>query len=408
VIAQRVDIAIVGGGHAGCALAAALGGSNLRVALIEGRPLQLTWPELGSGVGGYDFRVSALTPASRLWLETLGAWGGVTQRRTAPFRHMHVWDADGTGAISFDAGEVNETALGHIVENGLLHASLLHALERHANIQVVSPAHVTGFARSVEADDKLIRIDLSDGRRLLTRLLVGADGGESPVRQWTGIRCRSWDYQHEAVVATIQTEHSHQATAWQIFHSSGPLALLPLASDETGQHYCSIVWSTSPAHAAELLQLDDDTFAAAVSRASEERLGRVVAAGPRASLPLRARHADDYVAPGVALIGDAAHTIHPLAGQGVNLGFSDARVLAEELLRAAERGLPPAYPATLARYQRRRKGENLAMLAAMEGFKQLFARPELPVRLLRNTGLRLVDQAGPLKRLVMREAMGLG
>lgn len=412
MIAQRVDVAIVGGGLAGCALAAALGGSSLRVALIEGRPLQLSWPALGDSVDGFDLRVSALTTASRHWLEQLDAWGGVAQRRATPFRQMRVWDAEGTGEIGFDAEEVNEAALGHIVENGLLHAALLHALERHANIQVVSPALVAGFERAFDtgpdAKDEQIRIELGDGRQLLTRLLVGADGGESAVRKWAGVRCRSWDYQHEAVVATIATERPHQATAWQIFRSDGPLALLPLASSAPDRHYCSIVWSTTPTHAAALLQLDDDAFAAAVSRASEERLGRVVAAGRRASLPLRARHADDYVAAGVALIGDAAHTIHPLAGQGINLGFSDARVLADELLRAAKRGLAPAHASTLARYQRRRKGENLAMLAAMEGFKQLFARPELPLRLLRNDGLRLVNRLGPVKRLLMRQAMGLG
>lgn len=400
---QHVDIAIVGGGLAGLALATALGGSGLRVAVIEGRPLQLAWPPVGTadGVADFDLRVSAVTPASQQWLARLGAWRPEVAGRAQPYRHMHVWEHDGTGAIDFDAAEVNAASLGHIVENRVLLAGLLHALEPHHNVQVLSPATVGGFARM----DDQVELRLMDGRLLRARLVVGADGAASPVREWAAIPCRRWEYDQRALVATIATAQPHAATAWQIFHRSGPLALLPLPGSD-GTHYSSIVWSSDTAEAEELAALDDAAFIAALERASEQRLGRVLAIGQRAHFPLRAQHATAYTAPHVALIGDAAHTIHPLAGQGINLGFSDARALADELLRAHRRGLRADDPGLLARFQRRRKGDNLAMLAAMEGFKRLFGAEALPLRLLRNRGLALVNRLGPAKRTLIRQAMG--
>lgn len=403
MIRQRFDVLIVGGGLAGSALACALGGSDLRVALVESRPLHLRWPSLANGVAGYDTRVSAITAASQRWLMQLGAWGDVAARRLQPYRHMHVWEADGTGTISFDATEVNEAALGHIVENRLLAAALLHTLEAYHNVQILSPAAVESFERG----DDHIDVGLADGRQLRARLLVGADGGDSAVRKWAGIDCREWGYGHDAIVATIATERPHAETAWQIFQRAGPLALLPLPAGDSSEHYCSIVWSTEPDHAAHLMALDDQAFAHAVGRASEQRLGCVTKTGPRALFPLRARHARQYTAPGMALVADAAHTIHPLAGQGINLGFADVRVLAEELLRGHRRGLTADDASVLARYQRRRKADNLAMLVAMDGFKRLFAADPLPLRLLRNSGMRLVDRLPSIKRILIRQAMGI-
>lgn len=403
MIPQQFDIVIVGGGLAGAALAAALGGSSLRVALVESQPLSLTWPTLADSVDGFDARVSALTAASQQWLEQLGAWASVTERRLQPYRHMAVWDGEGTGAIAFDAGQVNQSALGHIVENGLLQCALLHCVSRHPNLQVLSPVKVAGFDRSGER----VIVRLEDGRELHAALLVGADGGQSPVRDWAGIRTREWDYGHRAIVATVATELPHGATARQIFRREGPLALLPLATADDSQRFCSIVWSTVPEEAQTLLAMDDDAFAAALGRAFEHRLGAITAVSRRRDFPLRARHAGDYTAPGLALIGDAAHTIHPLAGQGINLGLLDAQVLAEEIRRAHQRGLGPADARALARYQRRRKGDNLAALATMEGFKRLFGANDLHLRWLRNTGLNWVDRAAPVKRLLIRQAMGL-
>ena len=404
MIPQHFDIAIVGSGLAGSALACALSQLDLRIALIEAQPLSLQWPSLRDDVNGFDARVSALTEASRAWLQELGAWPMVAERRLSPYRAMTVWDGEGTGEIHFNAEQVNQPALGHIVENGLLQCALLHVLQAHRNVHVYSPAPVENFERR----GKQIAVRLNDQRELICDLLIGADGAQSRVREWAGIDTREWSYGHTAIVATVRTEKPHAATARQIFRREGPLALLPLLTQHNDQHFCSIVWSTQPAEAEQLLALSDDDFAAALGRAFEYRLGDITATSKRFSFPLHARHAHDYVAEGVALIGDAAHTIHPLAGQGINLGFLDARALAEEISRAVRRGLSPADATALARYQRRRKGDNWVVQSAMEGFKRLFGTTALLPRWLRNQGMNWLDQADPLKRVIIRQAMRIG
>ena len=208
------------------------------------------------------------------------------------------------------------------------------------------------------------------------------------------------------MVATVQTENFHNATAYQRFLDTGPLALLPLAS-QGDNHFCSIVWSCEPELASQLLSLNEEQFCAELALATEQRLGNMLSASSRFSFPLRQRHAVDYVQAGIALVGDAAHTIHPLAGQGINLGLQDVQVLAEEILSASARGVAPGELVVLQRFQRRRKSENLMMMTAMDGFKRLFGQRQLPVRWLRNTGMRLVDKSGPLKIQLMRHAMGI-
>lgn len=417
VLPLSVDVAIVGSGLAGSALACALGGLGLRIALIEAQPLSLQWPAAADDVDGFDPRVSALTESSRAWLEQLGAWPLVATRRVSPYREMEVWDGEGTGAIHFHAEEVNQPTLGHIVENGLLQTALLHALQNKRDVQVLSPVRVSGFERRdggvvIQFEDER----LEEQRELFCHLLIGADGANSRVREWAGLRVREWDYGHTAIVATVATEHPHGACARQIFRREGPLALLPLRTSSPGnaggeqlrERFCSIVWSTSPEEAETLLALDDAAFATALGNAFEHRLGAITATSKRFSFPLRARHAVDYVAANIALIGDAAHTIHPLAGQGINLGFLDAQALAEEIQRAVTRGLGPADEHALARYQRRRKGDNWAVLGAMEGFKRLFGTTALLPRLLRNTGMNAFDRIAPVKRLLIRQAMRIG
>jgi len=208
-------------------------------------------------------------------------------------------------------------------------------------------------------------------------------------------------------VATVQTSTAHARTAWQRFMPSGPLALLPLDSGDGDQQFCSIVWSATPDHAQTLMALDDESFCVALAAAFEHRLGAITAVSKRFMFPLRQRHAVDYVAPGIALVGDAAHTIHPLAGQGINLGLLDVIALAQELKHASLRGLSCGDASVLRRYQRMRKGHNLLMMGVMEGFKRLFEQPALPLRWLRNEGLRQVDAKPWLKREIMRQAMGL-
>ena len=318
---------------------------------------------------------------------------------------MTVWDAEGTGAIEFDCADVNAVALGHIVENRAIVSALLARVAASADITVFSGAPLQDCQRDQAGGGT--RVLLADGTALEADLLVAADGAQSPVRDMLGFRTREWDYGHRAIVTTVQVERPHQDTCWQRFLTSGPLAFLPLPGD-LDRHYCSIVWSLQDTLVDDLLALDDHAFCAALEQAIEGSLGKVLGCARRFAFPLRQRHAVDYVRDGVALVADAAHTIHPLAGQGINLGLQDVAVLAEEILAGHARGVNPGQLDLLRRYQRRRKGENLLVMAAMDGFKALFEQQSLPLRWLRNVGMRGVSQMGPLKQQLIRRAMGVG
>ncbi len=387
------DIVINGGGMVGAALACALGDSPLRVAVLESRrpqPLNPTDPA--------ELRVSAIGRASQRLFVAVGAWEAMTAQRVSPFREMRVWDAGGAGSIHFDCAEIGEPGLGWIIENRAIQWALLDRLEGFQNVDLLCPAAL----EECRIQDHRVELGLASGRRLSTRLLVGADGGGSRVRTLAGIATRGWDYSQKGVVCVVATELPHQETAWQRFLPGGPLAFLPLADGR-----CSIVWSTGHGHAEDLLALDDAAFAQALGDAFDHRLGGIIGVGPRAAFPLRLQHAMAYTRPRVALVGDAAHVVHPLAGQGVNLGLLDAAALAEVLLDAVRDKRDPGSLRVLRRYERWRKGENVMMLAVMDGFKRLFGNPLPPVAWLRNLGLGLTDAAAPLKHRIIRRAMGL-
>lgn len=399
---RDADVLIVGAGIAGSALALALSGQGLRIALVEARPLPAAMPACEAGCAGYDLRVSALTPRSQALLERLQVWSTVEAHRACAYTRMRVWDAQGTAAVAFDCDEVGATRLGTLVENGVLVAALAGRILAAADIDVLAPASVQGARRA----GTRVNLTLDDGRELCAPLLVAADGALSPLRGLLGFRTREWDYGHSALVASVRTALPHDATARQRFLPTGPLALLPMSSED-GHHYCSIVWSLEEPAAQQVLALDDAAFCKALGEASEWCLGEVLEASVRRAFPLRQRHAVDYVQPGVALVADAAHTIHPLAGQGINLGLADVQSLATEVLRAVRQGLDPGAHAVLRRYQRQRKGENLGMMAGMDFFKRLFGQRALPVRWLRNEGMRGFAALPGLKHRVMRQAMGL-
>lgn len=398
---QSFDILIVGGGMIGSALALGLSRQGWQVALIEAAPADdlMALPQPATGVENFEPRVSAISLASQRLLEQLGAWQRVEAGRHCRYREMTVWDGDGTGRIHFDAAELHARSLGTIVENRHLVRALFDAL---AGSQVTLLDGVRVKSWSPEQG-----VELDDGRRLTANLVVGADGALSRLRQWAGLPTREWDYDQQAIVCTVRTSQSHRHTAWQRFSPTGPLAFLPLLNESGDEHFCSIVWSQDTEQARRLMALDSDVFRQELAAAIEQELGEVVAVSERFAFPLRQRHAKDYVSDGLVLVGDAAHTIHPLAGQGANLGYGDVRVLLEELERARRLDLEPDDALVLARYQRRRKGENLTMMAAMEGFKQLFARDELPVRWLRNTGMRWLNQLAPVKNRIAAQAMGV-
>ncbi len=395
---MRADLLIVGAGMVGSALALALQHSGLEILLLDGSPLSIKPFDEQSA---FEPRVSALSAASQRILERLGAWQGISERRLSPYSDMRVWDGSGTGQIHFSAASVHAEVLGHIVENRVVQDGLLERLH-DSEIGLLANARLEQMRRS--GDDWLLT--LADGRTLRAPLVIAADGANSAVRRLTGCETREWDYLHHAIVTSVRCAQPHQATAWQRFTDEGPLAFLPLLRDGQ-QDWCSIVWSTTPEQAEHLMALSDEAFCVELERAFEGRLGGVLQADPRVCVPLRQRHAKRYVAEGLALIGDAAHTIHPLAGQGVNLGFLDAAVLAEELQHAYERGERLADIRVLSRFERRRMPHNLALMAAMEGFERLFQADPLPLRWLRNSGLKWVEQLPEAKALFVRQALGL-
>lgn len=400
------DVVIVGAGLVGAAMALALRDSGLRLALVDMAPLQTTMSESASDALSPDFdaRVSAITPASRLFFESLDVWDLMQKQRVSPYTHMHVREADGTGAIDFCAADVHADALGYIVENRVSVAAMHQSLQQQPMLTTLMPASL----QSIHSQQDHIEIRLTKPSQTITaRLLVAADGAQSPVRAMAGFATREWDYEHEAIVCSVRTELPHGQCARQIFMDDGVLAFLPLLSDgHDAGHWCSIVWSALPSRAQALMGLPEAAFNDTLGYASEHWLGKITGSSPRFSFSLRQRHALDYFRDRVVLVGDAAHSIHPLAGQGANLGLADVSALARELRRAQSAGRDFADPVVLSRYQRQRKPHNLAMMLMMEGFKRLYADQPLPLRWLRNAGMKTVDHWPLLKHQLIREAMG--
>ncbi len=394
--AITTDIVIIGGGIAGLSLAVALGRAGFNVRVIDGasRPKP---PPPGDELGDWDLRVSALTPASIAFLEDIGAWNGALLHRAAPYDAMRVWDANGSGRIAFDASEVDAPCLGHIVENRQIVQALLQCADAMSGVEVMWEHAL----ETMSPENPGWKIGCSAERQIHAALVIGADGAQSKARQLLGMPTREWSYAQTAIVATVGLASGHQATCWQAFLESGPLAMLPLADPLKA----AIVWSLDDGHHGQVAGLSDSAFVAALNRAMGPAAPVSEAVGPRASFPLAQRHATDYCDESFALIADAAHSIHPLAGQGINLGLTDVAVLAEELVAAQKGGLPLSSAVPLRRYQRRRKSENLAMMAAMEGFKRGFGTLNPMAVVGRNLGLSLVDRQGWLKRWFMRHAI---
>ncbi len=398
---EHFDVIIVGASMVGASLACALADAGLHIALLDRVMPDRTVP---LEPDRFEPRVSALTSASVTLLQRLGVWDEVTRQRVSPYERMHVWEADGTASITFDAAQVQAEALGHIVENRIILAALHQRLDGLHGVERLQAEGVNGIRHGIDC----VHVDLEGGRRLRAALLVGADGARSTVRGLAGFRIREWAYGHRAIVTTVRTGESHQDTAWQRFSDDGVLAFLPLRGPRAMEdRYCSIVWSLVPERAETYLALDETAFAERLGRAFEFRLGAVESVAERFSFPLHQIHATDCARGRIALAGDAAHSIHPLAGQGVNLGFRDVRELTDVILEAHRQGMPWDDPVVLRRYQRRCIGHNLAMTGVMEGFRRLYAEQPLALRWLRNTGMRTVDRLGPLKHRIMREAMGV-
>jgi len=391
-VKTRYDVVIVGGGMVGACLACALAPTDLQVAVLEFSEPQLSWPE-----DSVDLRVSAISIASQHIFNAVGAWEGMLTERVSPYRDMKVWDSTGNGHIHFDSADIGMAEMGHIIENRVIRAALLKRIDEYENIHFICPARLTSW----QNDDDALYLTLADGSKITTSLLVGADGGRSWVREQAGISHYGWPYDQSGVVAVVETELPHQETAWQRFLTTGPLAFLPLTDGRS-----SIVWSTTADAAKNLIAMDDEQFCVALSEAFEGRLGTILTTTPRAAFPLKLQHAEQYVKQRIALVGDAAHMIHPLAGQGANLGFLDAASLADVISKAAQQGRDIGSFKVLRRYERWRKGGNVSMMYAMDGFKRLFSNDMTLAKQVRNTGLTLANKCTPLKHRLMRQAMG--
>ena len=391
---QSVDVAIVGGGMVGLAVACGLQGSGLRVAVLEQRV-----PEPLAADAPPQLRVSAINAASEKLLTRLGVWQDILSRRASCYHGMEVWDKDSFGHISFDDQSMGYSHLGHIVENSVIHYALWNKAQQSSDITLLAPAEL----QQVAWGENETFLTLKDGSMLTARLVIGADGANSWLRNKADIPLTFWDYQHHALVATIRTEEPHDAVARQVFHGEGILAFLPLSDP----HLCSIVWSLSPEEAQRMQQASEDEFNRALNIAFDNRLGLCKVESARQVFPLTGRYARQFAAHRLALVGDAAHTIHPLAGQGVNLGFMDAAELIAELKRLHRQGKDIGQYIYLRRYERSRKHSAALMLAGMQGFRDLFSGAHPAKKLLRDIGLKLADTLPGVKPQLIRQAMGL-
>ncbi|EEU9257171.1 FAD-dependent 2-octaprenylphenol hydroxylase [Escherichia coli] len=391
---QSVDVAIVGGGMVGLAVACGLQGSGLRVAVLEQRV-----PEPLAADAPPQLRVSAINAASEKLLTRLGVWQDILSRRASCYHGMEVWDKDSFGHISFDDQSMGYSHLGHIVENSVIHYALWNKAQQSSDITLLAPAEL----QQVAWGENETFLTLKDGSMLTARLVIGADGANSWLRNKADIPLTFWDYQHHALVATIRTEEPHDAVARQVFHGEGILAFLPLSDP----HLCSIVWSLSPEEAQRMQQASEDEFNRALNIAFDNRLGLCKVESARQVFPLTGRYARQFAAHRLVLVGDAAHTIHPLAGQGVNLGFMDAAELIAELKRLHRQGKDIGQYIYLRRYERSRKHSAALMLAGMQGFRDLFSGTNLAKKLLRDIGLKLADTLPGVKPQLIRQAMGL-
>lgn len=386
------DLAIVGGGMVGAMLAAGLAHTQLSVLVVENRQ-----PAPFDPASLPDLRVSAFSLAAERMFRAVGAWQRIADMRVCAYRRLSVEDGENGGTTEFFSGDLGETHLGHIIENRVVQLGLLAVLQDSDNITVMFDEQLSRF--NIQPDH--VSIELAGGSVVSAQLLVGADGARSAVRRGAHIDVDSSLYPQRALVASIDTGQPQQSQTWQRFLPTGPQAFLPLADG-----YASLVWYHDEQEIERLQALDDQAFLSELQAAFPARLGAVEQLLGRGSFPLARTHASRYVKPRLALVGDAAHTVHPLAGQGVNLGLLDAAVLAQTLTQARARQRDLGDELVLRHYERWRRGENGLMIRILDAFYQGFGPQPGPLREIRSFALNLANRAGPLKRLVAGYACG--
>ncbi|MBF7072084.1 FAD-dependent monooxygenase [Glaciecola sp. MH2013] len=384
------DVTIVGAGIAGQTLALALAQQDFSVVVIDANRVEQPLTD------SFSARVSALSKASEQIFKNLGVWPHI--RRAQPYTGMQVWEDQAFGKIAFSAIESNLDNLGHIVENSCITNALFEAGQSQRSLQVLQQQKIM----SVNKGEGQHFVNLDNGDMLASKLIVGADGGASFVRKIAEFATTFWDYDHIAIVANVRTENAHDLIARQAFTPTGPLAFLPMSEANT----CSIVWSQDTDEALRLLELSDAEFCKALQVAIDNQLGHCELLTQRYSYPLKMQYAQQWLSDGIVLVGDAAHTIHPLAGQGANLGLLDVASLVEVLVDARAKGADIHSAKSLRAYERWRKTEALKVVATMEGFKRLFSGNFAPVKLARNLGLAGANNLQPVKKFFIQQATG--
>ncbi|WED42874.1 FAD-dependent oxidoreductase [Legionella cardiaca] len=385
-MSSSFDVLIVGGGIVGLTAALAMAQRGFTTAVVDATSMTVSTTD-------FDARVYAINLASQKLLEQLGIWQLIDERRLSPYQHMHVWDAANNAAIDFDSRMAIAKELGHILEESILKEALLKKINKEKAITIFPTSKVT-FIKQGESE---ITIG-NEKMRWQAKLLMAADGAMSPCRQLLKVPLSTWSYHQQAIVALIHTEKSHQQTAYQVFNADGPLAFLPLCNKQL----CSIVWSTTPARAKRLMELEEGVFNEELATAFSHKLGEVKLQGKRYSFPLTMRHVKQYSGSQWLLLGDAAHTIHPLAGLGLNVGLADVAAW----LQCLEKSKNAITKQALAAYQRQRKSAVWQMIALLEGLKALFANPLPPVVAARKFGLQICNRLTPLKKLFIAHAAG--
>jgi len=383
------DVLIVGGGLVGLSLGLALASGGLEVILVDREsPAQQI-------DAAFDGRVSAIAHASRRALEAIGIWRHVAEAE--PILDIRVSDGPSLLHLHYDHRELGHEPFGHMVENRILRRAQQAALAERPNLRLIAPMAAAGFETTLGR----VTLTLADGRRLAATLLLAADGRTSPLREAAGIKCVSWRYPQIGIVCTVTHERPHQGVAQERFLPAGPFAILPMTGNRS-----SLVWTERADLAPAILRSDDAAFAAEMAKRFGDYLGRLEVVGPRWSYPLALHHAETYIAPRFALVGDAAHSIHPIAGQGLNMGVRDVAALAEVLVDAHRLGLDLGDVNVLQRYERWRRFDNVLLAGVTDLLNRLFANDIEPIRLARDLGLAAVNRLPPLKRVFMQHARG--
>ena len=387
------EVVVIGAGVAGSSLALSLAKEGVAVCLIDKGT-----PEIKEDISGG--RTAALNLASQNILEKLGVKRGI-QNYLTPFKNIYVWDSEGTSSLEFSSDEIGQPKLGDVVTNNAILSSIFLLLPNHKNLRFLSGDRL----KTLDPQEESIKVCTEGGENISCKLVVGADGGLSSVRELSSINIRTWSYDQKALIANLKAEKSHNNTAYQVFTKNGPIALLPMQKDN--EESLSLVWSADIDYAERLLDLDIPSFLNELERKTESVLGKLSMDGEMSSYPLHQLHAKDYYAQRVALIGDAAHSMHPLAGQGLNLGLGDVEELASRILRSRRHGEDVGNDKMLSDYSKARKLINLRMMGFMEVFKKGFGSTNPWVRLGRNMAFGATQKAPELRKRFIKEAAGI-